>query len=65
MTQTNHPTTPPSLKEILFNFLENTPTLIQFEIAKAKITRQKFNALVKEGFSEDQALKIVIEGELR
>ena len=56
MTQ---PTTPaPNLKTVLFDYINNTAITIQFEIAKAKITRAKFNALVRKGFTEKQALRL-------
>lgn len=50
------------MKEILFTFIENLPVLIEFEKAKATLLREKFTALTRAGFTEDQALKIVIEG---
>lgn len=56
------PAPPPSMKEILFTFIENLPVLIEFEKAKATLLREKFTALTRAGFTEDQALKIVIEG---
>lgn len=58
MTQ---PTKALTSKEALFKYLEDAPVLIQFEVAKAKITRMKFVALVGQGFSEEQALRLCQE----
>lgn len=58
MTQ---PTKTPTLKEALFKYLEDAPVLVQFEIAKARITRQKYLALIGQGFNEEQALRLCQE----
>ncbi len=37
---------------------ENLPQLIEYHQIDARIKRQRFNAYVKEGFSEQQALEL-------
>lgn len=40
------------------NLKDNLPALLEFHRLQAKIAREKFLALIKEGFTEEQALKL-------
>ena len=40
----------------LANLLDNLAGILEYEKYKAKLTRQRYLALVAEGFSESQAL---------
>lgn len=40
---------------------ENLPSQIELQVLLAQITRAKFLALVKEGFSEEQAIQLCRE----
>lgn len=39
-----------------------TPTIIEEYAVRARLKREKFEALKREGFNEEQALQIVISG---
>jgi len=44
------------MKTLLKTFQDALPQHLQLQLLVAQITRAKFNALVKEGFTEQQAL---------
>ncbi len=50
---------PEALKAQLFDLIERLPTMMEFDKQIAKLTRQKFLALVKEGFTEAQAIELL------
>jgi hypothetical protein len=45
-------------KEGLRDMIANMATTLQFIEISAKMTRVKYNALIKEGFTESQALEL-------
>lgn len=49
----------PDMKAALFSILESMPVLLEHVKLDAKITRAKFLALVKEGFTEAQAIELL------
>jgi hypothetical protein len=53
------PTKPNELAVHVANFKENLRYLIEYEQLKAKQKWAQYNALVKEGFSPEQALFLV------
>jgi hypothetical protein len=53
-------TKPDDLKAIIERLKRTIDDQLELESLVAKLSRAKFLALVKEGFSEDQALKIII-----
>ena len=50
------------LQQELSNFRSHIPLLIQHTILSAQITRAKYDALLKEGFTEKQALELCRTG---
>jgi hypothetical protein len=46
------------IAQVLRRYRENMPALMEFQRLKAQLTREKFNALVRAGFTEEQALKL-------
>lgn len=49
----------PDMKALVFNFLENLPALIEHAKLDAKLKRAQYQALVKEGFTEAQAIELL------
>ena len=47
-----------SLKDSFDELVTNLPIFIKYQREMAKLTRAKFDALVAEGFTEDQAIKL-------
>ena len=50
-----------NLEENLYNLKINLPLFIQYETIMAHVKRAKYLAMIKEGFSEEQALKLCME----
>lgn len=46
------------MRETLSQFFDQLPEQIKFQQYTAKITRVKYDALIKEGFTEEQALEL-------
>ena len=46
------------LEAELKQMLENLPLYLQYNKIQASILKSKFDCLIKEGFTEDQALKL-------
>lgn len=44
--------------DLLRELRASVPTMIQAQIILAQVTRAKFDSLIKEGFSEQQALEL-------
>lgn len=49
----------PDMKALVFKFLENMPALIEHAKLDAKLKREQYLALVKEGFTEAQAIELL------
>lgn len=49
----------PDMKALVFNFLEHLPALIEHAKLDAKLKRAQYQALVKEGFTEAQAIELL------
>lgn len=46
------------LQQEMENFRSSIPIMIQHAILSAQITRAKYDALLKEGFTEKQAIEL-------
>ena len=49
----------PDMKALVFKFIENMPALIEHAKLDAKLKREQYLALVKEGFTEAQAIELL------
>ena len=49
---------PDEFKQAIRKMIEATPDLIEYYKIDAQLRREKFKALVEEGFTEDQALEL-------
>ncbi|MDD5385368.1 MAG: hypothetical protein PHG89_10875 [Gallionella sp.] len=49
---------PATMKELVFQALDNLPAMLEWEKIQAKQIRAKYEALCKEGFTEQQALDL-------
>jgi hypothetical protein len=50
------------LQQSLAAYRMNLPVLIEYQILNAQVTRAKYNALLKEGFTPEQAVQLCREG---
>ena len=57
-------TNPDAIKAAVEKFKRMMPETIQMITLLAQLRKVKFDALVKEGFTEPQALQIVVETEI-
>lgn len=49
----------PNLKTAVFNMMENLPALLEHAKLDAKLKRGQYLALVREGFTETQAIELL------
>jgi hypothetical protein len=59
MDGTNGKITRVEMEMALDQFLEGVPVILQMMGPQAKLLKAKYDALVKEGFSEAQAIEII------
>lgn len=49
---------PSKLRESLADMREQMPALLEYVVMTAQLTRARYNALRKEGFTEKQAIEL-------
>lgn len=48
----------PNLTKELRNLVENLPVMLEYQTAVAQLQRARYKALLKEGFTEEQAIEL-------